>query len=180
MNWFLNLFKKKEEEIPTETSEAGNRWYQGFDSFEKGKELFFNKQYNEALDFFDLAVKYGFERDGVYDLRGHCLHQLKYYLDAIEDFDRAISDSPEDFNLYFIRSISKSGIRDYTGEIVDLEKAIELSKKDNPINRAYVAHKKKWFSEADTILGNHLIFAKSKLSSASNRNIAPESNNRRK
>lgn len=132
MNRFSKLFKKKS----SETSEANSQWLEGYNSFEKGKEFFLNRQMLEALHYFDLAVTNGYENN-VYGFRATCLAQLGYDYDAIEDLNKEISSSPNDCNNYFLRSLSKSAILDYEGAIADMEKAIELSKGDNNLNKAY-------------------------------------------
>ena len=111
--------------------------------FKKGKQSYFNKQIDEALNYFDLAFENGFvgncknDMFELYDLRARCLQELGFEYDAIENFDKAISFSPHDCNEYYARSLSKAAILDFEGEIADLEKANELSKADTILNRAY-------------------------------------------
>ena len=125
MNWFSNLFKKK----PSDASPSDRRWLEGYRSFEKGKQFYLDRQTNEALQHFDIAIENGYEGD-VYDLRAACLQALGYDYDAIEDFNKAISLSPNDCNKYFSRSVSKRSILDFEGELISV---IDTKKENNLI-----------------------------------------------
>jgi tetratricopeptide (TPR) repeat protein len=137
MAWVSNLFKKKF----LNSNIIINDLPEGYKSFEKGKELFFNGGggTNNCIHYFDEAIQNGFtgKTGEVYDLRAACLQELGFHYDAIDDFDKAVVVSPKDCNRYFCRSVSKAAIDDYSGQIIDLEKAIELSLEDNELNRGY-------------------------------------------
>lgn len=116
--------------------EKEDKWIQGSEYFQTGKEFMTNKNDTEALRYFDKAIEYGF-KDDIYEHRGMCLQALGYDLDAIEDFNKAISTSNDDANLYFLRAISRSSVGDIEGSVEDFRKAVELSKIPNEINNSY-------------------------------------------
>lgn len=115
---------------------SNEKWNEGYDAYEFGKDFLKYKQDEKALQCFDIAIENGF-KDEIYSLRGISLQSLDYHYNAIEDFDKAILSSPNDCNLYYLRASSKHAILDSSGAIADIEKAIELSKEDNELNRNY-------------------------------------------
>lgn len=142
MTWLSKLFKNKvQHSQPIDPGSALN--FEGYKSFEKGKEYFINRQTAEALKHFDLALEKGYEENfnynvaELYDMRAACLQELEYHYDSIIDFDKAILLSPQNCNRYFLRSISKRAILDFYGEIDDLNKAIEISKQRSAQNGVY-------------------------------------------
>lgn len=129
-----------------EAEQANRRWNGAFDSFLKGKELYLEKRFEDALGHFDDAIKAGCVYAEVYALRGGCLQALSFDLEAIDDFGSAIALEPEDCNLFFQRSFSKESIGDLQGKAADLEKAINLAEIDNRHTRIYdeYAREKGW------------------------------------
>lgn len=116
--------------------EKEDKWFQGSEYFQTGKEFMINKNDTKALKYFDMAIDSGF-KDEVYENRGMCLQALGFDLDAIEDFNKAISNANDDPNLYFLRALSKSSVGDIEGSVEDFRKAVELSKIPNEINNSY-------------------------------------------
>ena len=145
----LNFFAKRAAQR-LETEQIAQRWRDGFDAFQKGKDFYFErrgKDFNhkrrmqEALDCFDEAIDCGYVDDAdVYSMRGGCLQSLNFDLDAIGDFDRAIALEPENSVTFFQRSLSKGSTRDFCGRVSDLQEAIRLAGIDNAYTRSLDAH----------------------------------------
>lgn len=131
-----NFFKKPANE-PTESNRL---WREGYKAFERGKELYFQNEVQQALRYFDTAIDSGFEGSDVYGLRAGCLQKLRFDLDAIDDFTKAIELDPEDSNNYFMRSISKGAVGDLHGCVDDLSEAIRLAGIDSSSTRGYNAY----------------------------------------
>src|SRR6266446_7057003 len=102
MKWFLNLFKKNSNETFEATSEDDRKRRVGFDSFETGQELYFNKKANEALPHFDKAIQNGYVNAEAYEFRANCLNELEYFYDSIEDFNISIQKDSEKQNVYYM------------------------------------------------------------------------------
>lgn len=167
----INFFKKRD----TEPTEAGKKWFEGYNAFERGKKHYLAGdpdrsdpgRIQAALDCFDEAIASGFENGdgGIYGLRGSCLQVLNFHLDAIDDFDKAIPIEPEDCNLYFMRSVSKGETGDLRGRVADLQVAIRLAQTGNPLNERYNAWAKKLgyeniaakFTNSDLVSANNAI-----------------------
>lgn len=73
--------------------------------FQKGKSLFADKKYNEALSEFNLALKDTVsDKKLTYSLllfKGQCLKELLKYNLAIQVFDKAIASQPKLYNAYY-------------------------------------------------------------------------------
>jgi len=159
ITYLLKVFRERAAER-FETEQATRRWNGAFDSFLKGKELYLDKRFEEALVYFDDAIKCGYVYADVYAMRGGRL-ALKFDLEAIEDFDTAIALEPEDCNLFFQRSFSKESIGDLQGKAADLEKAINLAEIDNKYTRIYDEYaREKGFRNCAHLYRQHMIRAK--------------------
>ncbi len=135
-NLIANIFKKTTS-LP---KKSDHLWREGYEAFERGKNLYFQNEILQALHNFDTAIDSGFEGADVYSMRGGCLQTLQYDLDAIDDFTKAIEFDPEDSNYYYMRSISKGAVGDLHGGIEDLKEAIRLAGIDSASTRSHNAH----------------------------------------
>lgn len=124
----------------TKPTGTDNLWLKGYNALERGKELYFQNQFQEALPYFDTAIESGFEGAEAYGLRGGCLQFLHFDLDSIDAFTKAIEYDSEDSNNYFMRSISKMAVGDQHGCIEDLNEAIRLANIDSASTRIYNAN----------------------------------------
>ncbi len=124
----------------TGLTENERLWQNGYKALERGKELYFQNEVQQALHYFDTAIDSGFEGADVYGMRGGCLQSLKFDLDAIDDFTKAIELDPEDSNTYFQRSSSKGAVGDLHGCVDDLNEAIRLAGIDSSSTRSHNAH----------------------------------------
>ena len=131
-----NIFKRP----TTEPTESDHLWREGYRAFERGKDLYFQNEAQQALHYFDTAIDSGFEGADVYGMRGGCLQLLQFDLDAIDDFTKAIEFDSEDSNNYFMRSISKGAVGDLHGRIDDLNEAIRLAGIDSASTRSHNAY----------------------------------------
>ncbi len=134
-NLIANIFKKTTS-LP---KKSDHLWREGYEAFERGKNLYFQNEILQALHNFDTAIDSGFEGADVYSMRGGCLQTLQYDLDAIDDFTKAIEFDPEDSNYYYMRSISKGAVGDLHGGIEDLKEAIRLAGIDSASTRSHNA-----------------------------------------
>ncbi|WP_264537464.1 tetratricopeptide repeat protein [Flavobacterium sp. N1736] len=146
MKWFTNLtiekIKGKFSKSNTSTESV---------HFEKGKELYFANQFQEAIIHFDNAITSGLYYEA-YKLKGNCLQKLDYHYNAIEDFDKAIEANPLDFSNYYSRAVSKKAILDFTGQIEDLHNAIYYYRKNSILENSILRS-----------FENDLLFAKMKI-----------------
>jgi tetratricopeptide (TPR) repeat protein len=155
LNNFFNLFKKQISS--SEDDKIGKLWIEGQKTFERGKELWSARHFQDALDSFDLAIESGFEGYDIYALRASCLRGLGFDLDAIDDFCKAISLASEEANLYFMRSLSRETTGDFAGCISDLQEAIRLSKIDNKYNAFWNNYSKESGWTSATALYEHYL-----------------------
>ena len=109
------------------SSEGNAQRLRDYDAFERGKEFFVRKQFQQALEQFDQAIESGLTDANAYGLRGSCLQMLGFHFDAIDDFTEALATETDDCNLYYSRSQSRGAIGDFRGEIADLHQAIRLA-----------------------------------------------------
>jgi tetratricopeptide (TPR) repeat protein len=121
----------------TEPNESNRLWMEGYNALERGKDLYFKKEYYHALSNLDIAIASGFEGADAYGMRGGCLQSLRFDLDAIDDLTKAIEFDPQDSNNYFMRSISKAAVGDLRGRVDDLKMAIRLACIDGPTTHRY-------------------------------------------
>ncbi len=139
MNTFggpLKSFRKRAAQR-LENEQIAQRWRDGFNAFQKGKDFYFKKRIPEALDCFDEAIDCGYVDDAdVYGMRGGCLQTLKFDLDAIDDFDKAIALEPANCVTYFQRSLSEGATGDQHGRVSDLQEAIRRARVDNAYTRS--------------------------------------------
>jgi tetratricopeptide (TPR) repeat protein len=136
----LKFFRKRAAQR-LETEQINQRWLDGFDAFQKGRDLYFKRRIQEALDCFDEAIDCGYVEDAdVYAMRGGCLQSLNFHQDAIDDFDRSIALESENSLTFFDRSLSKGATRDFRGQVSDLQEAIRLAGIDNADTRNLDAH----------------------------------------
>ena len=126
MNLFSKIFKKKISVQSTKLYKNTNDYIEGEESFKIGWKLFKDyiideslsperrKQKNiAALEFFDCAIEYGYDKAEVFSFRGICLRNLNYDLDALEDFNKCIDKDPERASFYYNRAMTKQYIYDY-------------------------------------------------------------------
>ncbi len=153
-----NLFKRKSREL----TEEDHKFNEAFDAFLKGKELYSERKFQDAMDYFDRAIQSGVDDSysEIYELRAISLQSLNFDLEAIDDFNKAISLKPEEANLYFMRGLSRGVIGDFTGRVSDYKEAVRLSEIENKYNEFWNNYAKEtgWKS-ATSLYETYLIAA---------------------
>lgn len=97
------------------------------DDYQRAKYYMEQKEYREALRYFDIAIRHQSDYFQAYQKRGQAKYALRYYTAAIYDFDKALSLRPDNANLYLWRGLAKRYINNYQGAITDFEMLIKLA-----------------------------------------------------
>ena len=144
--------------------------------FEKARELYISKKYNEAISLIDgeksmipTEFKYGWEY--IYGIRGNCNYFQNKYFEAISDYNISLNNSTKESpNTLFYRALCKSNVNDYNGAIADYEKLIQIGAdgKGNIYdlatvynNKAYALTNLKRYEEALPLVSKALEYNKS-------------------
>ena len=81
----------------------------------------------EAIKFYDKAIKSNPQDAAAYNNRGIANYKLSHYEDAIADYDRTIELNPQDAVVYNNRGNAKKASGDLTSAIADFDRAIEIN-----------------------------------------------------
>lgn len=73
-------------------------------TFDKGRELFLNKDYDSASEQFTKVIEMDEKFVEAYSLRGSCYSALKNNEEAVKDFSKAIEMDPTNRGAYLGRS----------------------------------------------------------------------------
>ncbi len=92
----------------------------------KGIKHLRNGEYEDALSYFNDAIRIAPQSGQYYDLRGKVYYELKYYKKAAEDFSKAIENRPEMIDAYFDRGEAYRKLGKYGESIDDYTKVVEL------------------------------------------------------
>ena len=112
LSFFSSLFSR------TKKANQENNYQRGFEEYQKGCTLVDNKQDEEALLFFDIAINNGITE--AFQERADSLKSLGFFIDAIKDYTKAIEINPTDCNLYFCRGVARNAIGDLATAISDM------------------------------------------------------------
>ena len=93
---------------------------------DKGIKHLRNGEYEDALSYFNDAIRIAPENGQYYDLRGKVYYGLKYYQKAAEDYSRAIEKRPDMVDAYFERGEAFRKLGKYGESIEDYTKVVEL------------------------------------------------------
>jgi tetratricopeptide (TPR) repeat protein len=99
------------------------------DALELGRTAAGNKDYNEALRQFSIAIKENPNNVKAYNNRGVAHYDLRDYDKAIEDLNKAIKIDPNFAMAYNNRGVAYLDLQDYDEALEDFNKAIELDSK---------------------------------------------------
>ena len=94
---------------------------------DEGLQAWENKNFEKALDLFDIAVNLNPNNYQGYFGRGACFNEWKYYPQAIYDFTQAIKLNPNLDDLYIYLGIAYANIQKFDQAILNFDKAIELN-----------------------------------------------------
>ena len=73
-------------------------------AFVKGRELFYNKDYDSAIEQFNKVIEMDDKFVQAYNMRGSCYSALKKNEEAVKDFSKAIELNPDNRGAYLGRS----------------------------------------------------------------------------
>ena len=97
---------------------------------EHGYRAYQNRQYEEAITYFDEAINRNPNDIEAYKLRGDAKIRLERYIEAIEDFDTAISRAPDMASAYHARGAANYFLYQNESAISDFDNAIRLNPDD--------------------------------------------------
>ncbi len=106
------------------------RPYNVSDYKEHGYRAYQNRQYEEAITYFDEAINRNPNDMEAYKLRGDAKIHLGRYIEAIEDFDDAISRDPNMASAYYARGAANYFLYQNESAISDFDDAIRLNPDD--------------------------------------------------
>ena len=101
-------------------STANDFYIKGIQSFDQGKT-------NEALAYFNQAIKLNPEFSEAFLKRGACFMLFHDYVKAIQDFDKVIALNPANELAYFNRGVAYRSVGMPTKAVIDFTKVIELN-----------------------------------------------------
>ena len=104
---------------------------EAINSQERGEILLYLGRYEEAIEYFDLAIQI-FPAECVavaYYNRGIAKDELGRYQEAIADYDQTIQLDPKHADAYYNRRIAKDKLGRYQEAIADYDQTIQLDPK---------------------------------------------------
>src|SRR5205823_4665765 len=93
---------------------------------ERGKILFQQEHYPDALQAFTKALAVLPKYPVAHQLRGGVLLHLKRYAEALRDFDAYLKEGKPQVEVYEALALARTGLRDYAGAVADYSRALEL------------------------------------------------------
>ncbi len=96
----------------------------------KGDAFAYNKQYKEAIECYEEAIKIDPENAPAYNDKGNVLYNLKQYDKAIVCYDEAIRINPAYAIAYYNKGNALHGLRQYDKAIVCYDEAIRINPED--------------------------------------------------
>lgn len=128
----------------------------------KGNEFFFNKQYEEALKYYDRAAYDNPDTPFIYHNMATCYYYLKKYDSALKNFEKAISLEPNFSLAYVGRGLVKMNKNSHDKAFSDFEKANSLDPKSPypHMGKGMYFYDKKKFLEAKEELNKSVSLAR--------------------
>lgn len=80
---------------------------------DKGIDYLYCSQYEEAIEYFDKAIKYNSDNFEAYFYRGCAKYNILKKEEALEDYNKAIEINPNYIKAYFNIGLYYRGINDY-------------------------------------------------------------------
>jgi tetratricopeptide (TPR) repeat protein len=120
---------KKQQEKHKEASKYSEAVKKNFDA---GVELFDQKQYAEAIDSFNAAIKLDPTQPAVYARLGDSYRELKKYDEALQAYDKAIELEPSNTNLL----TNKGVVLNKMGKTKEAQKIFKEAAEKNPAGGA--------------------------------------------
>ncbi|MBL7876567.1 MAG: hypothetical protein JNL53_12955 [Cyclobacteriaceae bacterium] len=122
-----NLSNNKTDSKELSDSIFNIRLLESEDWLLKGEKLIIQNKLNEALDCFDISLKFNQHNTSCLIERGKVLQDLDFHKDAIKDFSKVIDERPNDFSIIYLRGCSYMKIWELKNAENDFNKAIQLS-----------------------------------------------------
>jgi tetratricopeptide (TPR) repeat protein len=101
--------------------------------FKQGNTFYFEKQYKEAITFFNKAIELKPDYFDAWLNRGIALGDLDCDKEALVSYNRAIELNPNDSDAWFVRGIVLGRLGCHKKALVSYDKAIELNPNDSKI-----------------------------------------------
>lgn len=128
----------------------------------KGLELDKQNKFEEAIKYYDEALKVEPNNIRALGLKGSCLHFLHKYDEAIKCYDEGIKIDPKDIYCWYNKGHSLSGLKKYDDAIVCFDKALTLCDKNDKFIpyllecKAYVYYHRGDYKKAEEIIDKAL------------------------
>jgi tetratricopeptide (TPR) repeat protein len=97
------------------------------------------KNFTEAINYFDEAIKLDPKNIRAYLARGQGKTGLKKWQEAIKDYQQALEIDSNNTDAYIGMARAKEGLKDYTGAIADYEKVQKIDPNNSNGNNIYSA-----------------------------------------
>src|SRR3990167_7868462 len=98
--------EKEKKQVEAKITDE-ERLFEASQWFEKGKNYYLNKEYDNAIEAFTKAIKLDPNYAKAYSARGFLLYRNKGLFDsAIEDYSKAIAINPNDVQIYISRGLA--------------------------------------------------------------------------
>ncbi len=103
------------------------------DKVDEGIKLLENKNYYEAVIYFNELIKLDKSNDALYRRRGIAFENLKKYDEAFIDYNKSISLNPKSCKNYLSRASLKHTLNNHIDCLHDLHKIKELNCEDKGV-----------------------------------------------
>jgi len=122
--------EERGEKAPRKEKEKIEKLKIFFNYMTKADEIYEQEKYDEAIKYYDMAIKIGPEFAEIWNNRGNALLKLKKYDEAIECYDKAIEINPKDADVWNGKGVALYMLKKYDEAIECYDKAIEINPKD--------------------------------------------------
>jgi len=117
---------------------------------EKGKVLFLEENYTDAIPYFTKAISRNTLNDEAHAYRGYCQYMLENYTDALVDFSNALQHNPKNGTALFGQACIRWNLEDYVRAYKEFDFLIQI----NPNHeKAYYYRGRAFIHFGDTISG---------------------------
>ena len=135
----------QKEEIKKEVARNSEK-FSAIDYFVKGNELSLRKDYMQALEAYDEAIKMDEQLAEAYNNRGILKYELGQYSEALDDYTSAIKLKSNYVEALINRGNSWAALKEYQNAAKDLQAALLLDDKSatghNNLGSLYLSQKK--------------------------------------
>ncbi|BAY43874.1 serine/threonine protein kinase [Scytonema sp. HK-05] len=128
--FMVSLLQPKITALPTSSTHPSISSTPGITAkffYNRGLDKYNSKDYQEAIEYFGLALNIDSNHAEAYDNRGRAYYWLKNYQAAIENFTSVIKLKGDNANAYSWRAFSYHALREYQPAIEDYTEFIRLT-----------------------------------------------------